>query len=93
MKVAFTQPELAWLNDKTNKLMRVCAGTNNVPLQRVAAKMRYKFTPNASVCYLTQKESAALFALVEARVVELEPQGPEALMMKEIVRKLTAGIA
>ena len=76
MRIAFTPEELKYLSDNVNKVLAVVRHRDITSgLARTVAKMRYKFSPNAAITFLTQKERAFLLDLLSYRQMDLVKRG------------------
>lgn len=94
MRVEFTQDELGWLHALMLALMKFAAANKDDAILTTAAKMRHKFTPNATVVYLTQKQRSALMALTTYRAAKLEETGAlteEHAVIKSIIERIEGG--
>lgn len=91
MKIKFTETELAYLNEKIS----ICIAYKRhiEPSDaRALAKMRYKFTPNASLVSLTARERSFIESLVQYRLNDLMNVNsitPEAQTCDAIKAKVT----
>lgn len=72
MKVKFTHEELAYLNDKIALMQHLVRKQDfDDGTVRTLAKMKYKFTPNAAICFLNAKERAFLASMLNYRQQDL----------------------
>lgn len=69
MKIIFTNHELQYLREKIEVILHLMRKAKEVNLLevRAAAKMRYKFTPNANNSYLGNKERNLLLDILTYR--------------------------
>jgi hypothetical protein len=92
MKLTFSSTELEYLHDKMCFLMdQVNRPELSPELARVISKMKYKFTPNASLVYLTQKERAFLLELLTYRqnsLIKVNAISEEADLIQALMEKL-----
>jgi len=94
MKLHFTPSELAWLNYHVDRVIVLTAKRSEPKselMARTAARMRYKFTPNAQTVYLNGNERALLVTLCGYRAAHM-PDNPlsveEAPVVRGILTKL-----
>lgn len=95
MKLAFTQPQLAYLFDKVG-MLTVAVHENNVDdsTRSTVRKMRNKFTPNSSYVWLSQKERSLLFSLLEYRLralIDAKMPSEEMTVVSELMDALAGG--
>lgn len=73
MKFSFTPDELTWLHGVVDRLIHISAKSALPEVANKAAKMRYKFAPNALHVFLNTEERKALSRLVSHRLEALGP--------------------
>ena len=94
MKIVFAPKELEWLNATTLSLSAVAArrrDDDDGKLMRLAAKMKYKFTPNASYVNLTGRERDLVLDIVryaKTQLTGLNAVGEEAEVLSSIEGKV-----
>lgn len=78
MRLHFGEQSLNWLDFYIKQLITVSSRTKGMEsVERIARKMRYKFTGTPSVVFLTGKERALIRELAEHRWKTVEAQPTE----------------
>lgn len=78
MKLHLTEDELKWLHYNITNLLPIATKhkeEDRGKSMRTLSKMKYKFTPNATLVNLTTKERELLFLILQHRLVGLESRG------------------
>jgi hypothetical protein len=94
MRISFTSAELVWLHRIINSLAVAAYHRGEDKVARIACKMKYKFTPNAHVSYLTSKERSVIRGLAayrESRFTDMELLGDEPELVRGILAKVGGG--
>src|SRR5581483_10482582 len=94
MKFTLTQEQLSYLNDRVSSLIVVMKNPDvDEKLYRLAAKMKYKFTPNSKYVWLSQKERQLLCDMLQYRLnalIEAKVQTEEFDLVGNLMDTLVA---